>query len=79
MAADKRGEISNELIFETLKHIQATLARHGDDLREIKERLGHTETQIGGLAAQYASLSVRLDRLDARLERVERRLDLVEG
>lgn len=79
MAADKRGEVTNELIFESLKAIQATQARHSEDLREIKERLGHTEIQIGGLAGQYASLSVRLDRLDARLERVERRLDLVEG
>ena len=72
MAADKRGEITNELIFEALKAIQATLARHSDDLREIKERLGILEMQ-------YASLSGRMDRIDARLERVERRLDLVEG
>ena len=72
MPADKRGEITNELLFETLKAIQATQARHSDDLREIKERLGILEMQ-------YASLSGRVDRIDARLERVERRLDLVEG
>ena len=72
-----RDEITNELIFERLRAIQQTLARHSGDLREIKERLGKTATQIGGLAAQYASLSVRFDRLDARLERVERQLDLV--
>ena len=72
MAADKRGEITNELIFETLKAIRATLARHGDDLREIKERLGILEMQ-------YASLSNRVDRIDQRLDRVERRLELIEG
>ena len=76
---EKRAKITNELIFETLKNIQGTLARHGDDLREIKERLGHTETQIGGLAMQYATLSNRLDRLDLRLERIERRLDLQDA
>ena len=49
-----RESVSNELLFETLKAIQATLARHGDDLREIKERLGR-------LTMQYASLSGRVD------------------
>ena len=72
MVADQRGEITNELIFETLKAIQATLARHGDELREIKERLGILEMQ-------YASLSNRVDRIDQRLDRVERRLELIEG
>ena len=72
----KRTEVTNELLFETLKAIQGTLARHGDDLREIKERLGIVETQVAGLGAQYANLSNRLDRMDTRVERIERRLDL---
>ena len=72
----KRTEVTNELLFETLKAIQGTLARHGDDLREIKERLGIVETQVAGLGAQYANLSNRLDRMDIRVERIERRLDL---
>lgn len=79
MSADKRTEVTSELLYETLKAIQATQARHSDDLREIKERLGNTETQIGGLAMQYASLSNRLDRLEQRLDRIERRLDLVDS
>lgn len=70
--ADKRDAVTNELIFETLKAIQATQARHSQDLLEIKERLGSLEMQ-------YASLSRRVDRLDQRVERIERRLDLVEG
>jgi archaellum component FlaC len=77
MPADKRAEVTNELLFETLKTIQGTLARHGEDLREIKDRIGHVEAQVGGLAMQYASLSNRIDRMDFRLERIERRLDLV--
>jgi predicted nucleic acid-binding Zn-ribbon protein len=72
MSAEKRGEVSNELLLETLKAIQATLARQSDDLREIKERLGILEMQ-------YASLSNRVDRIDQRLDRVERRLELIEG
>ena len=77
--ADQRAEITNELIFETLKAIQRTLSRHTDDLHEIKERLGILETQVAGLAAQYASLSNRLDRMDLRIERIERRLDLQDA
>jgi hypothetical protein len=76
MPADKRAEVTNELLFETLKAIQGTLVWHGEDLREIKERLGHVEAQVGGLATQYASLSNRIDRMDLR---IERRLDLVGG
>ncbi len=76
---EPRAEIANELIFERLKAIQGTLARHSDELRAIKERLGNVEMQVAGLAGQYATLSVRLDHLDARVERIERRLDLVEG
>ncbi len=72
MPSDHRGEVTNELIFETLKAIQATQARHSDDLREIK-------TRIGILEAQYASLSTRVDRIDDRLVRVETRLGLVDA
>ena len=72
MSAEKRAEITNELLYETLKAIQATLVRHGDDLREIKERLGILEMQ-------YASLSRRIDKIEERVERIERRLDLVGG
>ena len=67
-----REAVSNELLDETLTAIQATLARHGDDLREIKERLGLLEMQ-------YASLSRRVDKIEERVERIERRLELVGG
>ena len=66
----KRTEVTNELIYETLKAIQGTLARHSDDLREIKERLGILEMQ-------YASLSRRIDKIEERDERIERRIELV--
>jgi predicted nucleic acid-binding Zn-ribbon protein len=71
MSADKRAEVTNELLLETLKGIQGTLSRIVDDMHEVKERLGILEMQ-------YASLSNRLDRMDLRIERIERRLGLVE-
>ncbi|PWE57027.1 hypothetical protein DEM27_05115 [Metarhizobium album] len=64
-------KVTNELIYETLKRMQETLALHTQYHLETKERLGFLEQQ-------YASISRRADRIDERLERVERRLDLVE-
>jgi predicted nucleic acid-binding Zn-ribbon protein len=71
MSSDKRAEVTNELLLETLKAIQGTLMRLVDDIHEVKERLGILEMQ-------YASLSNRMDRMDLRIERIERRLGLVE-
>jgi predicted nuclease with TOPRIM domain len=71
MPADKRAEVTNELIYETLKTMQGTLMRLVDDMHEVKERLGILEMQ-------YASLSNRMDRMDLRIERIERRLGLIE-
>ena len=71
MSSDKRAEVTNELLLETLKAIQGTLTRLVDDIHEVKERLGILEMQ-------YASLSKRMDRMDLRIERIERRLGLVE-
>jgi predicted nucleic acid-binding Zn-ribbon protein len=71
MPAEKRAEVTNELIFETLKAIRGTLSRLVDDLHEVKARLGILEMQ-------YASLSNRMDRIDLRVERIERRLGLIE-
>jgi predicted nucleic acid-binding Zn-ribbon protein len=64
--------VTNELIYETLKRMQETLSLHTQYHLETKERLGFIEQQ-------YASISRRIDRIDERLERVERRLDLVEA
>jgi hypothetical protein len=71
MSSDKRAEVTNELLLETLNAIQGTLMRLVDDIHEVKERLGILEMQ-------YASLSNRMDRMDLRIERIERRLGLVE-
>ncbi|WEK04015.1 MAG: hypothetical protein P0Y65_17785 [Candidatus Devosia phytovorans] len=64
--------VTNELIYETLKQIQGTLALHTQYHLEIKER-------VGLLEQQYASISRRVDRIDDRLDRVEKRLNLAEA
>ena len=63
--------VTNELICETLKRMQDTLALHTQYHLETKERLGFIEQQ-------YGSISRHIDRIDERLDRVEKRLDLVQ-
>jgi hypothetical protein len=63
--------VTNELIYETLKQMQATLALHTQYHLETKERLGLLEQQ-------YSSISRRIDRIDERLDRVEKRIGLIE-
>lgn len=70
---------TDNLILEHLRAIRGTLDRHGDELREIKERIGIVEVGVGGLATQYASLSTGLDRLDDRVGRIEGRLNLLDA
>lgn len=40
MASGSDGDVTNALIVDTLKSMQATLARQFEDLREIKTRIG---------------------------------------
>ncbi|MEM7427817.1 MAG: hypothetical protein AAF441_17115 [Pseudomonadota bacterium] len=63
---------TDNLILEHLRAIRATQDSHGDDLREIKGRLGVLEQQ-------YAIMSNRLDRVDGRINRIEKRLDLQDA
>jgi hypothetical protein len=62
---EARGEVTNALIFETLKSMQATLAEHSEDLREIKGRIGILEAQYtpafptGSTASTIASRASR--------------------
>jgi len=59
------------LTLRLLRRLDVKIDRLSDDMREVKQRLGHLEEN-------YASLSRRVDRIDDRLDRVERRLDIFE-
>ena len=62
---------TENLVLEHLRHIRGAVDGLGEDMREVKSRLGIMESQ-------YASLSNRLDRMDSRVERIEKRLELAE-
>ena len=59
------------LILEHLRRMRLSIDRTEENMLEVKQRLGHFESQ-------YATISNRMDRVDVRLDRIEKRLDLVE-
>ena len=65
-------DVTNELLLEHLKKIQATQAQHTRFHQETREGLSTLELQ-------YASISRRVDRIDDQVERINRRLDISDA
>ena len=75
--------VSNELLYEVLKSIQAQVAIIREDVASLKVRttsqdriLSRIEAGFADIHADFAELSGRMDRLESRIERVENRLNL---
>jgi archaellum component FlaC len=75
--------VSNELLYEVLKNVQAGLTEIKSDIRDIKARqtsqdnkLGLIHSELAALHIDLAGLSGRMDKLENRMERVEIRLNL---
>ncbi len=79
------AEVTNALIYETLKALRADIAAVKADTEEIKERLRSHDASIGELRRSDVHLyddqarqQVAMDRIVQRIERIERRLELTE-
>jgi predicted nucleic acid-binding Zn-ribbon protein len=79
-------EITNELIYEILKSIQAQVAIVREDMESMKvrltsqdSRLGHILSAVADLHSDIAEVSGRMDRLESRMGRVENRLNLADA
>jgi hypothetical protein len=70
--------ITNELIYEELKSIQAQVAVVREDMEHIKPRLSSIEHRLGLVHTDMATQGLRLDRIESRLTRVENRLNFGE-
>ncbi len=68
--------VTNELLFETLKAVQAKLASVADGVLDVRAELramkGHMAAFMQSELAQDGSLAT----IDARIERIERRLEI---
>lgn len=71
--------VTNELLLETLKSIQAKLSDIGSDLQDVKTDMrgikGHMASFMQSEVAQDNSMAA----IQARLDRIERRLEISEG
>ena len=72
-------EITNELMYEGLKSIQAQVALTREDAAAIKARLTSLDQRLGIVHTDMALLSDRMDRLESRMGRVEGRLNLSDA
>jgi chromosome segregation ATPase len=77
--------VTNDLIYEVLKSVQAQVAVIREDVNSIKTRLtsqdrllSQIQSGFAGLHGDFAELSGRMDRLESRLERVENRLNIAD-
>lgn len=72
------ADVTNELIYEVLKHIQADVATLKESWRENTAALNAVRTHIVGLQHDVTNVYAILARQDVRLDRIERRLDITE-
>jgi hypothetical protein len=70
--------VTNELLFETLKAIQGKLSTIGEDLLDVKRRITSLELATSQVHGDFAGQSIRIDRLEGRLSRIEQRLNLAD-
>ena len=70
------AEVTNDLIFETLKAMQDRLARIDARLERLGDRFAHVGRLMGDLVKNDLSRNAEAVSLERRVARIERRLDL---
>ena len=71
--------VTNELLLEHMKKMQATLADHSERFDRVDNRLTAIEGYIVILVKQAADTNMDFASLATRVDRIERRLSLGDG
>ena len=78
--------VTNELIYQVLKSVQAQVAVIREDVGSLKVRapsqdrsLSRIEAGFADMHGDFAELAGRMDRLESRMARVETRLGLTDA
>ena len=71
------AEVTNELLHEVLKAIQAKLGNVEQAQKETVARLSAMQTHLMAVEKDVANIYDSLGALDSRIERIEPRLDIV--
>ncbi len=72
------AEVSNELIYEVLKGVQARLGNMEENQREVRGELRAMRGGIHAVQLDLANIYDTIATLDTRLSRIERRLDIID-
>ena len=72
-------QVTNELMYEVLKSIQAQVAVVREDVASIKARLTSLDNRVGIVHTDMALVSDRLDRVEGHLARVDTRLNITDA
>ena len=71
------ADVTNELIYEVLKSMQARLGNIEQGNKETAARLSALQTHLLAVEKDVANIYESLGALDARLDRIEKRMDLI--
>jgi chromosome segregation ATPase len=79
------AEVTNELIYEVLKAMQARLGNVEEGIRELRGEvhalrgsMQATNSQIGALQLDISNIYQTMGAMDSRILRIERRLDIID-
>jgi hypothetical protein len=73
------AEVTNELMYEVLKSLQARLAEVDGKVDELKHEMQAFRTHLIGIHQDMSGIHSILVRHEHRLERIERRLELTDA
>lgn len=71
--------VTNELIFETLKSIQAKLADIASDISDMKADMRGQKAHLAGFMQSEVAQDGAIAALQLKIERIEKRLNIVDG
>ena len=72
------GEVTNELMYETLKKMQTDLSSVKVTVGEVKSEITAMRGYVYGIQGDISNIYAKLARHDLQLDRIESRLELRE-
>ena len=71
--------VTNELLLETLRAIQAKLKAMAEDITDMKADMRAFKSHMAGFMQAEVAQDGAIASIQARIDRIERRLELADG
>lgn len=72
------AEVTNELIYEVLKHLQDRMTKFESKMDEVKAELQALRNHSMAIQQDTSNIYTMLGRHEDRMDRIERRLEITE-